>query len=319
MVPAHTYEHQFALQQRIQTESDILPLPGFDIRALRADQAHEAAASLFISLLYTNILILAGGGIGSYLLARRTLQPIEYSYEAQSRFTSDASHELRTPLAVMKTELEVALRDPTLSKKEMKELLNSNLEEVNKLTKLSHTLLQLSRLDHTGLTTEKIAVNEIVRSAIAHYDKTGRRIHFSGPARTPYASGNAVSIEELVTILIDNAVKYSPDDSVVEVTVTSGNRQASIKVKNSGEGIDASDLPHVFNRFFRVDSSRTGGTKSGYGLGLSLAKKIVELHNGDLSASSARNAETVFTVKLPLHSRNFEAKREKLADKNTTL
>lgn len=286
------------LQQKIQSTSDFNLLPQFDFRSARDYQAHQAAINLFVSLLYINILILVGGGVGSYLLARRTLEPIERSYEAQSRFTSDASHELRTPLAVMKTELEVALRDPTISKDELHELLSSNLEEVNKLTKLSHTLLQLSRLDGADLETHRIDIVSIASAVAARYDKRGDRIHMTHPAKPLYVEGNEVSLEELVTILIDNAVKYSPTDSVVEIRVVKKNRSVIIEVRNSGEGIDAAHLPHIFDRFYRVDSSRTGGEKSGYGLGLSLAKRIVELHHGSLSASSVKNGETIFTVSL---------------------
>lgn len=292
------------LQAGIQRESDISSLPRYDYRALRARQADQAADNLFVSLLYTNILILAAGGIGSYVLARRTLRPIEHAHEAQSRFTSDASHELRTPLAIMKTELEVALRDPNLTKEEMKELLGSNLEEVNKLAQLSHTLLQLSKLDHSSFTKQRFALDEVARDVIKRCDKTGARVSFSPPPHHLLIDANQISIEELITILVENAIKYSPDDSAVHVTTTTRNKKACFEIKNSGKGIITSDLPYIFDRFYRADSSRTGGDKNGYGLGLSLAKKIVELHNGELSASSAKDQETTFTFLLPLYNKN---------------
>lgn len=287
------------LQQKIQNNPDFTPLPRFDFRTIRDYQAHQAAVNLFISLFYLNLLILAGGGIGSYLLAKRTLQPIEDSYEAQSRFTSDASHELRTPLAVMKTELEVALRDSSITKQEMKELLTSNLEEVNKLTELSHTLLQLSRLEGGAIEIVKVPLVDIAKSVISRYDKHGTRIHLSAPTDPLYIEGNEVSIEELITILVDNAIKYSPEDSIVNMKIYKKNQCIFLQIKNGGEGIDGKDLPHIFDRFYRVDSSRTGGANSGYGLGLSLAKRIVKLHKGELTASSSRNGDTIFTVLLP--------------------
>jgi signal transduction histidine kinase len=100
-------------------------------------QSRQAAGQMSLSLFYINIVVLVAGGLGSYFLARRTLRPIKESHEAQSRFTSDASHELRTPLAAMKAELEVNLREPNLSAAETRELLESNLEEVNKLIQLN--------------------------------------------------------------------------------------------------------------------------------------------------------------------------------------
>jgi signal transduction histidine kinase len=268
---------------------------------IRAIQLREAEASLVVSLSITNLAIWIAGGFGSYYLARRTLRPIEEAHEAQSRFTSDASHELRTPLASMKTELEVALRDPNLSAQETRELLLSNLEEVNKLTSLSQMLLQLSRLEHTELKREKVALQSAAQAVIKRFDKAGTRIKLEGKARR--VTAHLTSVEELLTILIDNALKYSTKDSPVIVRLVSErHHMAGFEVINSGESIPKKDLPHIFDRFYRVDTSRTGGEKKGYGLGLSLAKKIVQLHGGELSVSSGSN-ETTFRVLLPVLSK----------------
>jgi len=290
-------------QQGIRIKSGAALNPS-DFQTLRDLRAHEAAASLFVGLFYANIVILASGGIGSYLLARHTLRPIQRAHEAQSRFTSDASHELRTPLAAMKTELEVALRDPNLSKSEMHELLASNLEEVDKLTRLSHTLLQLSRLDHSGIKKERVLLDDVLLQTIERFDRSGERIAFTPHIKPLYISGHPGSIEELVTILVDNAIKYSPPKSRITIKLQKRSQKATFSISNGGKGINPQNLPHIFDRFYRGDSSRTGGPRSGYGLGLSLAKKIVEMHNGELSASSALNQETTFSVSLPIFSKN---------------
>lgn len=287
------------LQTGIQNQRGYRIPTEFDGEAIRLSQAHEASTNLIVSLIYVNTVILAAAGVGSYILARRTLQPIEEAHEAQSRFTSDASHELRTPLAVMKTELEVALRDDTLSKAEMRDLLTSNLEEVEKLSRLSQTLLQLSRLDYDNIQKEELSLEEIVRRIIKRFDKTGIRIKLTAPKSPPVVIANRASIEELATILIDNALKYSPDDSLVSVRISKRSQKACLEVINGGDGISAEALPNIFDRFYRADSSRTRGDKSGYGLGLALAKKIVELHHGELTASSAPLHATTFTVLLP--------------------
>jgi len=285
----------------------IVNIPEGRFDTLRDIQVHEAQASLLTSLVITNICIWLAGGIGSYYLARRTLIPIEEAHEAQSRFTSDASHELRTPLASMRTEIEVALRDPDLSQVEMKELLSSNLEEVNKLTKLSQTLLQLSQLDHDNIPREKVKLDVAAKSVIERFDKTERRIKLSGKPQT--VTANKASVEELLTILLDNALKYSPDDSKVYVNLIKQKQMSGYEVINGGEGISPEVLPHIFDRFYRADSSRTNGSKKGYGLGLSLAKKIVELHNGELTVSSAVGKETTFRVLLP-NLRQRQAKNQ---------
>ena len=268
--------------------------------AYRDTQRDEANRNIFLTLAYVNLLILCGGGVLSYLLARRTLRDIEQSHEAQSRFTSDASHELRTPLAAMKSELEVALRDPKLSKTEMRELLESNLEEVDRLTILSKTLLQLSKLDYASLEFERVNLGNLAAEVVQRYDKNASRIDLD-LVKTPVTiKANQASIEELLTILVDNSLKYSPKDSKIQASVALQGKQAVFTITNSGPGIAEDKLPRIFDRFYRADESRTTG---GSGLGLSLAKEIVSLHKGELSVSSQTD-QTTFRVHLPIFRKN---------------
>ena len=110
---------------------------------------------------------------------------------------------------------------------------------------------------------------------------------------------NHSHVEELLTILIDNALKYSPEDSGIEITTFRQKQMAGFKIANYGPGIPVETLPHIFDRFYRADKSRSSGDEKGYGLGLSLAKKIVELHSGTLAVSSAEGAMTTFSVMFP--------------------
>lgn len=273
---------------------DPTSLPTIFIKQLHDDQLTQARASILASLLYINLVVLLAGGAGSYLLAKRTLRPIEKMHEAQARFTSDASHELRTPLAAMTTELEVALRDPNLTKAEMKELLASNLEEVNKLSALSHTLLKLSTGDHASLPSSTFSLTETLKEIIKKYDKSGR-IELS--AETPaHLRAHQPSIEELCTILVDNALKYSPQDSPVNVRVAERLTKVTVTITNTGPGIKPEDLPYIFDRFYRADNSRSS---DGHGLGLSLAKQIVDFHRGTIEATSSPDEQTTFVVTLP--------------------
>lgn len=264
-------------------------------QTFRNDQRETANRNIFWTLAYVNLLILLGGGALSYLLARRTLQEIEHAHDVQSRFTSDASHELRTPLAVMKSELEVALRDPKLSKQEMRDLLQSNLEEVERLTTLSKTLLQLSKLDYASIDFERVDLGIIAAEIVQRYDKNADRILLDQPKAPAFIKANQASIEELITILVDNALKYSKPGSKIKASVSSHGRQAVFVISNTGKGIPKDKLPHIFERFYRADESRTAG---GAGLGLALAKEIVALHRGELSVSSNSKA-TEFRVSLP--------------------
>lgn len=285
------------LKARLET-TQVLP-SNFDFDSIRERQVEEARQNIIAVLFYTNLIILTLGGIASYLLARRMLRPIENMHEAQVRFTSDASHELRTPLAVMKTELEVALRDKDISKKELTELAKSNLEEVDRLSKLANILLKLARLEDLLLDTESFDITKSIRYAIKTLSIAPERVIVNGGGKPLYIQANKESITELVMILLDNANKYSPSDTPIEIQVKKRTGRIILAIKNQGDGIKPEDLKLIFSRFYRSDASRKRTTTSGYGLGLAIAKKIVEIHHGELTASSALNQPTTLTVKLP--------------------
>lgn len=278
-------------------------IPAPDVNQFRIGEAHEASDNILIGLVYANLLILIVGGSLSYLLARKTLKPIQLTHEMQSRFTSDASHELRTPLASMKTEIEVALKDKDLSSNDARELLKSNLEEVNKLSKLSEMLLNLSMLDNEKLEKKAVDLNETTNEVIGRFKQYKDRIKVQIKKRSTVL-GNETAIGELISVLVDNAFKYSTRGSLVTVNLSSDNDFACIEVTNSGEGISEDELPLIFDRFYRADKSRTSGANKGYGLGLSIAKKIVELHGGELDVTSTPGELTTFTVLLPLFEKS---------------
>lgn len=264
---------------------------------IQKQELNEAKASLVIVLIYTNVVIVVIGGFGSYLLARRTLLPVEAAHEQQARFVSDASHELRTPLAAMTTELEVALRDPKLTKPEMKELLESNLEEVQRLTKLSTVLLALSTGNTNTLEHTPFDLVASTKMLTERYDPTGERIIIKSSKESLIVTGHQPSIEELLTILIDNALRYSPIDSHIEIRLLE-HQKAVVRISNTGSGISPEHLPRIFDRFYRADASRSGN--SGHGLGLALARQISDLHKAELRVTSTPNQSTEFSFSLPI-------------------
>jgi len=295
------------LQVRLEGNSQTITLPGpLTLTDLRMNQTQEARTSIFVGLVYMNIAVIGIGGIGSYLLARRTLRPIEEAHEAQSRFTSYASHELRTPLAVMKSEIQVTLRSSSVAPAEYKELLESNLEEVDKLTKLSESLLHLSRLDYEGLdTSSRIDVIASAKASAKSLKIPASRLSYELPSqKTVYVDGSPSMIEDLFKILLDNAIKYSPADSPILFEVSANGRTCKIKITNQGKGIAKKDIDKIFERFYRGESSRNHDKHTGYGLGLSLAKKIVALHDGTISVTSTPGSTTTFTVSLPQVRKN---------------
>ena len=261
-------------------------------------QSTQAAGQMILSLIYINLVILVAGGLGSYFLARRTLRPIEEAHEAQSRFTSDASHELRTPLAAMKAELEVSLRDAHLSEAESREIMESNLEEVNKLIELTQMLLQLSRLDFDKMDREPIDIVEVFNEKMKLYKSVSKRFDVT-TRKKAVAIANEPAIGELIGILIDNALKYSPSGSKISIRIFIKRLMVGFEIHNTGTPIPEDKLLKVFDRFYRVDTSRTNSSENGYGLGLSIAKKIVDVHHGDLQVSSG-DSGTTFTFYLPI-------------------
>ena len=288
--------------ERYQEQSQMLyhPPPQDNLSSpdtIRNKELISAKANVILVLVYTNIVVLLLGGVVSYLFARKTLEPIEAAHEQQARFVSDASHELRTPLAAMTTELEVALRDPDLTKKEMKQLLESNLEEVQRLTKLSHTLLSLSTGKADKLAFTHLNLSEAILSACKKAQAHDDRVRTELPEYAVNVTGNKESIDELITILLDNALKYSPEDSTVLIRLIEESGRAVVSISNEGRGILPDELPQIFDRFYRSEASRNS---EGYGLGLSLARQISDVHQANLSATSAPGALTTFSFSLPV-------------------
>ncbi len=264
-------------------------------------RAIHAKRKLMANLVLLNIGALAAGSYVSYVLARRALEPIEQAMEAQSRFTSDASHELRTPLAAIQAENEVVLRKPDLSLDRAKETLRSNLEEVIRLRDLSDGLLQLARADTVELHAKPVHVENIVSEALNRVVKLAQQkdIAVEETAQDAVVLGDERLLTQAVVILLDNAIKYSPNKTTVFVTSESDSQRVAIRIRDEGAGISTVDQTRIFDRFYRVDQSRNRHKTPGHGLGLSLARKIVEQHQGTISVQSDMGKGSIFTISLP--------------------
>lgn len=261
----------------------------------------DAKRDIKYSLFMINLFILVVGGLLSYYLARRSLKPIERAHEAQSRFTSDASHELRTPIAAMRLENEITLTDPKLNVKQAKQQLESNIEELDKLTGLTEGLLQLSRLENEGLPKTKTTSTVVIQDALAQsqveLDAKNQKIRWK-KRNLPF-SANQETITQAISVLIGNASKYSPDKSTIAITSSSNNNQLTISVKDRGIGIPIEEQQKIFDRFYRSDLSRTKNDVQGYGIGLSIALKIAKLHGGNITVSSVVNKGSTFSLTIP--------------------
>ena len=267
------------------------------------EELMESQARLRENLIAINLFILVAGGLISYFLARETLKPIEESHEAQSRFTADASHELRTPITAMRAETELTLTEPKLTLTDAKQQLQSNMEELDKLTALSDGLLSLARIDNNGLDTASTLLKKIIDSAVEKVQPLAKKKHQKiTVSKIPALSltVNEPSLIEAIVTILENAVKYSDKKSAITLDVRKHTRSVTIKISDSGIGIKAVDLPHIFDRFYRADQSRTQSKVNGYGIGLSIAKSTIEAHGGKISVKSTPHKGTVFTISLPL-------------------
>ncbi len=307
--------HILDYPQDLSPDNLSLPIPNNpDIRVINLDSDlyTEARQRILIILTLINGGIFIVSALLGYFLAGKTLRPIQNMLDEQNRFISDASHEFRTPLTSLKTAMEVSLRDKNFTVKESKKLISESIDEVNKMQSLSDKLLQLAQYEkpHETMTFEDIDLTAIIDKALKKIHPVAKEKHITISATPTRLSvkGNPYSLTDLMVILLDNAVKYSPKNSRVEVSVKRTDGSAIILIKDEGVGIAKKDLPHIFERFYRANTARSKTESGGYGLGLSIAKQIVKLHNGSIHIENNKKKGAICIVMLPVHS---AAKHEK--------
>ncbi|MBI5529098.1 MAG: HAMP domain-containing protein [Deltaproteobacteria bacterium] len=231
------------------------------------------------------------------------LERLEKAFESQRRFVSDVAHEIRSPLTALRGQIEVALRKERPSE-EYRAVLNENLEEVLRLSRIAEDLMSMARADAGVLQIqrEKIDLCDFLAGVVRRFkgraDEKNIRLEFV-PAAEPIAvSGDPDWLGRLVENLLDNAILHAPQMGRVAVSLRGADRFATIAVEDNGPGIAAEHLPHIFDRFYRADPSRSreGG---GAGLGLAIARQIAVLHGGTIGVASTVGKGSVLTVELP--------------------
>lgn len=231
------------------------------------------------------------------------LDRLESLHATQQRFTADASHELRTPLTILRGEIEVALRKPR-SAEEYREVLLSGKEEIERLSRLTENMLALTRADAGDALSarERVRLGELCAGMIAKLQPLAEEkeiaLTLESDAAAPEVDGDPVALERILQNLLENALRYSPRGERVRVHLSRDGADARIVVSDTGRGIAPEHLPHVFERFYRVDRARSRA-HGGSGLGLSIVKALVEAHGGTVSVESVVGAGTSFIVRLP--------------------
>lgn len=220
------------------------------------------------------------------------LDALDASLTSQRQLVADASHELRTPITSMRTNIEVLARSDSLPEAERERLKSDVIDQLDELTLLIGDIVELARGVEPDLMTEEVRLDEVVEQAVERARKrgTGHRLEFS--TQPALVQGVPGRLHRALNNLIDNAMKWSPADTVVEVTQSGG----EIVVRDHGPGIDATDLPYVFDRFYRAKDSR--GT-AGSGLGLAIVRQVAASHGGSAAVVNAPDGGAVFTLTLP--------------------
>jgi len=274
----------------------------------RSTEPEEAALSqlriVLLAVLAVSIVPAVGGG---YLLSGRALRPIKTAMDSQRTFIADASHELRTPVAVVRTNAELLKRhlgpDTGHTAASDQVALDDILSESDRLGRMVDQMLTLAEADagqRTVLSSE-ISLNELideVARSMRSIAETRQMLLETRLIDDVSVNGDPGRLRELVSVLLDNAVKYADAGGRVEVALRREHRKAIIEVSDNGPGIPRDALPHVFDRFYRVDEARSresGGT----GLGLAIARHIVDAHGGTINIESSASGGTKVTVELP--------------------
>lgn len=238
----------------------------------------------------------------AWRMTRRTLAPVQRIHEQQKQFVSDVAHELRTPLSIMSGELEVALSKER-TPEDYRQVLDSSKQETDRLIELSENLLFLARIDQQrqAIEFEKVDLTDLIGSVVASVQTQSTTkeiaIHFEPEEEPTFVLGQAAMLRRLFLNLIDNAIRYTPSGGEIWISLGTSKQYTQVRVRDTGAGISPEDREKIFNRFYRVDPSRSQA--KGYGLGLAICRSIVELHHGSIAVQSAPRGGSTFTVILP--------------------
>jgi signal transduction histidine kinase len=261
------------------------------------------------ALAYVMLVLIAAFGMVATIIgqrmAARAMVPIKSSFQKQQQFVADASHELRTPLTVLKSSLDVVdLEDGATMSELSQRVLADMKDEVQSMSKLVADLLTLARSDSGGVdlyvqSFDLVAVSEqLVRSRHALALKKGIELALDAPP-TLKLSGDQERIKQLLAILLDNALTYTPSGGRVTVSAAGERNMAVVRVQDTGIGIPPEEQERIFERFYRVEAARNRAA-GGTGIGLAIAKWIAEAHKGSLHVHSTLGAGSTFTVRVPL-------------------
>lgn len=256
---------------------------------------------IFISVGSVSLIALL---IISIYLTNKSIKPIKDVFDKQKQFIADASHELKTPLTIIKTSTSLVLSNPEDTVKNQRKWINYINLQTDRMSELVNEMLSLAKLDteENTLVLSSINISKIIESMILQFDaiiyENGINL-YTKIDNDIFITGDKESIKKLFSIIMDNAIKHTNNNGSIHVNLVLDKNTVKLSIKNTGKGISSEHIEKIFERFYRVDSSRVRET-GGYGLGLSIAKSIVEQHKGNIYAKSTVDKDTTFFVEFPI-------------------
>ena len=280
----------------VQVEGD----PQYRITFLDVTQAQNSLAELFMTLLMVGLGALVFIFAISYYFANRAIEPISATWDKQKQFVANASHELKTPIAVIAANADALLANGEETVQSQRKWIDYIHGETNRMSKLVSSLLYLAKTDdinpkenYTPFDFSALVKNALLTMEAVAFEKN---IAINEDVQPDiFLKSDGEKISQVVTILLDNAIKYADENGRINISLKRVRHQIELSVANTGKGIPQENLPKIFDRFFRGDPARTR-ENGGYGLGLSIAKAIVDKLGGKIQAVSTDNEATTFTV-----------------------
>ena len=259
-------------------------------------QINEVKKSFIIDLVLVDDIVLLLGAFISFFLSGIALKPIRESFQRQKEFMADASHELRTPITAIQTAAEVSLRK-SKQKEDYKRVVMQTLKETQRMSRMIDELIQLSRAD-TGIARffkTKINLEDTLSEVTDELTPLAakKRISLNQTLEKVIINADSERIKQLAIIILDNAIKYTPNGGRIEIKTGKKNRKPYFQVTDNGIGIPKTEQEKIFYRFYRIDKSRS---QEGAGLGLSIAKWIADLHQAEIQVKSNKGKGSTFKV-----------------------
>jgi signal transduction histidine kinase len=258
---------------------------------------------LIISSLLIGIPALIALFFVSLFLARFAIKPVETAWRAQQQFIADASHELKTPLTVIMANTGILTSHPNSQISEHMKWIDSTVSEASRMKSLVENMLELAKGDFTedNLIQSEVNLSDVVTNSLLSFEPVAfeASVDLGGEVESNLKiQGNAERLHKLTAILLDNAIKYAGSGGSANITLRQSGSYLMLSVHNTGAVIHPEHLPHLFDRFYRVEQSRSSGQEGSFGLGLSIAWQIAEEHGAKISVQSDEERGTVFTVQF---------------------